>query len=229
MNLVNKLSAEMKNAVRVQDELYDKIVLPRLGEDDFPNAYKMYIEELGGFDVKAFRRCVDKITELKDSDPQKFANWAERFTYIGEYATHRNAFDDKVKEIRQMDGTQSEKQAIFDTLDRNRTRAHNGVISLFNNLNEMALENGIAQPYPTTHPFDPQNPIDRGNVADVLLKQETLLETTNLLLTSEKRVQSDSEKFRSMSFSEQLKAAKEYMQVIITNDDLKVEKPELTR
>ncbi len=47
MNLVNKLSAEMKNAVRVQDELYDKIVLPRLGEDDFPNAYKMYIEELG--------------------------------------------------------------------------------------------------------------------------------------------------------------------------------------
>lgn len=128
-----------------------------------------------------------------------------------------------------MDGTQSEKQAIFDTLDRNRTRAHNGVISLFNSLNEMALENGIAQPYPTTHPFDPQNPIDRGNVADVLLKQETLLETTNLLLTSEKRVQSDSEKFRSMSFSEQLKAAKEYMQVIITNDDLKVEKPELAR
>ena len=61
------------------------------------------------------------------------------------------------------------------------------------------------------------------------MKQETLLETTNLLLTSEKRVQSDSEKFRSMSFSEQLKAAKEYMQVIITNDDLKVEKPELAR
>ena len=116
--------------------------------------------------------------------------------------------DEKVKEIRQMDGTPAEKQAIFDTLDRNRTRAHNGVISLFNDLNDYATEHGIAQPYPTTQPFDKSNVIDRGKVADILAMHETILETTNLVLESEKRVKSEAERLRTMSLSEQLEFAK---------------------
>lgn len=208
MNLVDKLSAEMKYSAQVQDDLYESIVIPSLDTEELPDAYQHYQNELGGFDIRAFRRCVESITQLNQDNPEEFANWSDKFTYIGEYATHRNAFDEKVKEIRQMDGTPSEKQAIFDTLDRNRTRAHNGVISLFNDLNDYATEHGIAQPYPTTQPFDKSNVIDRGKVADILALHETILETTNLVLESEKRVKSESERLRTMSLSQQLEFAK---------------------
>ena len=208
MNLVEKLSAEMKYSAQVQDDLYESIVIPNLSEDTLPDAYQRYQSALGGFDIRAFRRCVESITELNRENPDEFANWSEKFTYIAEYASHRNAFDEKVKEIRQMDGTPAEKQAIFDTLDRNRTRAHNGVISLFNDLNTYATNNGISQPYPTTQPFDKGDVIDRGKVADILAAHETLLETTNLVLESEKRVKSASERLRTMSLSEQLEFAK---------------------
>lgn len=217
MNLVDKLSAEMKYSAQVQDDLYESIVITSLDTDNLPDAYQRYQSELGGFDIRAFRRCVESITQMNQDDPEGFANWSNKFTYIGEYATHRNAFDEKVKEIRQMDGTPSEKQAIFDTLDRNRTRAHNGVISLFNDLNDYATEHGIAQPYPTTQPFDKSNVIDRGKVADILALHETILETTNLLLESEKRVKSESERLRTMSLSEQLAFAKSR---VLTADDL---------
>jgi len=199
MNLVDKLSAEMKYSAQVQDDLYESIVIPSLDTDNLPDAYQRYQSELGGFDIRAFRRCVESITQMNQDDPEGFANWS------------------KVKEIRQMDGTPAEKQAIFDTLDRNRTRAHNGVISLFNDLNDYATEHGIAQPYPTTQPFDKSNVIDRGKVADILALHETILETTNLVLESEKRVKSESERLRTMSLSEQLAFAKSR---VLTADDL---------
>lgn len=217
MNLVDKLSAEMKYSVQVQDDLYESIVIPSLDTDNLQDAYQRYQNELGGFDIRAFRRCMESITQMNQDNPEEFANWSNKFTYISEYATHRNAFDEKVKEIRQMDGTPSEKQVIFDTLDRNRTRAHNGVISLFNDLNDYATKNGIAQPYPTTQPFDKSNVIDRGKVADILTIHETILETTNLVLESEKSVQSESERLRTMSLSEQLAFAKSR---ILTATDL---------
>ncbi len=216
MNLVDELSAEMKYSVQVQDDLYESIVIPNLESEELPNAYQRYQSELGGFDIRAFRRCIETITQMNQNNPEEFANWSNKFTYIGEYATHRNAFDEKVKEIRSMDGTPSEKQAIFDTLDRNRTRAHNGVISLFNDLNDYATKHGIAQPYPTTQPFDKSNVIDRGKVADILSMHETILETTNLVLESEKRVKSESERLRTMSLSEQLEFAKS--RVLTTSD-----------
>lgn len=219
MNLKNKLTAEMKHTITVQKNLYDQIVLPTLGDENFPDAYKLYLDELGGFDAQAYNKTITKITGLKESNPKEFANWADHFSYIPEYITHRNNFDEKTKEIRQMEGTPSERQAIWDTLDRNRTRAHNGVISLFNKLNEFATENKIAQPYPTIKPFDKNNAYDRERVAEILSKHTTLLEVTNSLLTQEKTIESDAERYRTMSFSELLKVAKEKM-LELTPDDL---------
>lgn len=222
MNLKTKLTAEMKHTIDVQNDLYDSIVLPALGEDDFPDAYQRYLKELGGFDAKAYNKTIERIEGLKGTNPKEFANWSERFSYIPEYITHRNNFDDKTKEIRQMDGSQADKQAIWDTLDRNRTRAHNGVISLFNSLNEFATENKIAQPYPTAKPFNKNNAYDREQVAEILSKHTTILEVTNSLLLQEKTTESDTERYRTMSFSELLKIAKEKV-VELTSDDLSLD------
>lgn len=38
MNLKNKLTAEMKHTITVQKNLYDQIVLPTLGDENFPDA-----------------------------------------------------------------------------------------------------------------------------------------------------------------------------------------------
>lgn len=218
----------MKYTIQTQNELYDTIVLPALGEETFENEYQRYLKELGGFDASAYNKTVKKIEELKESDPKEFANWAESFNYVSEYVTHRNNFDEKTKEILSGEGTPSEKQVIWDTLDRNRTRAHNGVISLFNSLNEFATTNGIAQPYPTLKEFNKNSAHDRERVAEIVSKHTPLLETTNALLVQEKTVQSDADIYRTMSFSELLTIAKEnYIEV--TNDDLNIDNNPLVR
>ena len=135
MSIIDEIQVEMKHSVDLQNELYDDIVLPALGEDNYESAYKKYMEELHGFDAQAFKKCLTEITKLNYSDPAEFANWADRFNYIPEYIVHRNEFDKKTDEINEVDGTPQDKELLFDALDRKRTRAHNGVISLFNKIN----------------------------------------------------------------------------------------------
>lgn len=209
IDLKTQLEALMKNAVKIQNEKYDEIVLPVLGDSElYQDAYRRYLDELQGFDASAFRKSVHAILELKETDPKEFANWSDRFEYVPEYSNERNAFDKKTKEIHEIDGTQADRQAIFDSLDRARTSAHNGVISLFNTLNEFATKNKIAQPYPAQKAFDKNNPMDRAHVGDVLLRQEVLLESVYKVLDSEKTVASDTEMYKNMSLKEQLEAAR---------------------
>ena len=141
MSIIDEIQVEMKHSVDLQNELYDDIVLPALGEDNYESAYKKYMEELHGFDAQAFKKCLTEITKLNYSDPAEFANWADRFNYIPEYIVHRNEFDKKTDEINEVDGSPQDKELLFDALDRKRTRAHNGVISLFNKINDRYLSN----------------------------------------------------------------------------------------
>ena len=64
------------------------------------------------------------------------------------------------------------------------------------------------QPYPTTKPFNPKDPVDRGRVADVLTKQETLLENINLIIQKEKIHESDKDRYSKMSIGELFQEAK---------------------
>ena len=203
MSLKDLVDAQMRNGINSENQLYEQYVVPALSNPDaFDLAYTQYQQSLGGFNTTAFRKCVNHIVDGKIEDAEEYADWADQFNYIAEYATARNNFDNKVKEIFEMDGTQSEKQAIFDTLDRARTKAHNGVIMLFNNLNKLADEKQWAKPYPTDKPFDPQNPRDRESVATILIRQEPLLDTVHYYLDEQKTQQSEMEKMRSMSITE---------------------------
>ena len=208
MSIIDKIQVEMKHSVDLQNELYDDIVLPALGKDNYESAYKKYMEELHGFDAQAFKKCLTEITKLNYSDPAEFANWADRFNYIPEYIVHRNEFDKKTDEINEVDGSPQDKELLFDALDRKRTRAHNGVISLFNKINEFAESKNIVQPYPTSKPFNPKDPVDRGRVADILTKQETLLENINLIIQKEKIHESDKDRYSKMSIGELFQEAK---------------------
>lgn len=181
LSLKEKAEKQLYQGVKLQDYLYDEIVLPSYlesSDDAISKAYKTYIEKLNGFDIKSFRKCVNELSEnIKVENPEKFVHFKDMFVSIAEYITYRNAFDKKRKEIFDMNGTNDDKQAIFDKLDRNRSKAHNGMIKLFNELNEFADELGISRPYLNDkHPFNPNNPEDRERAAKVLYRQETLFE-----------------------------------------------------
>lgn len=204
-DLKTQLDAQMRHAIAVQNDKYDEIVLPALGDDvAYPEAYKRYLKELNGFDAKAFRKVVDKLTELKDTDPQEFANWTSRFEYVAIYAHERDAFNKQVATLHEIDATPEEHGDLIRPYDIARTNAHNGLINLFNKLNEFAWRNELCLPYPAQKIFDKSNPLDRAHVAEVLIRQEPLLESTHQFLLSERTTISDTERYKKMSFSELL-------------------------
>lgn len=223
MTLVELIQSQMRNYEQEQKLSYEKNVMPAILSNDLDkleDSYNVYIESLNHFDVAAFRKTIAQLQE--DSD-EVLSNYSDQFQYIAKYVMERNNFDKKRKEIFEMDGTSADKQVIFDTLDRKRTTAHNGVIRLFNNLNKYAKEHGIAEPYPNRGmEYDPQNPTDRAHVADVLKNHQTLLENVNHMMMDklkENNVVSEAEKFRSMTITQLYEYAKE-RQMSNSLDDL---------
>lgn len=213
MSLVKLIQTQMRNYEREQQLSYEQTVMPVILSDDISGldeSYKKYMETLNHFDVSAFRKTV---TELQKDTTEVLSNYSDQFQYIASYAIERNNFDKKRKEIFEMDGTSADKQIIFDTLDRRRVKAHNGVIQLFNNLNHYANEHNIASPYPNMGMgYDKNNPTDRANVASVLENHQTLLESVNHMMIEElttNNVPSQAEKFRSMNIKQLYEYAKE--------------------
>lgn len=189
----------LRERIKEQDTLYDQLVLPHLEDDNLSKAYEMYIKKLDHFDIRAFRRVVTMVIE----DTEVSDEFADLFQSIPEYINYRNNFDKKTKEIFEMDGTNQDKQTIFDTLDRNRSRAHNRVIHLFNRLNEYAEQNGIAYPYPNNgEKFNPKNIYDREKVAHILGKQETLMESVNYYVQEHVQPTNPLQRLRSLSLGE---------------------------
>lgn len=223
MTLVDLIQAQMRNYEQEQKLSYEKHVIPAIVSNDLDkldSSYKVYVESLNHFDVAAFRKT---ITQLQNDSDEVLSNYSDQFQYIAKYVIERNNFDKKRKEIFDMDGTSEDKQVIFDTLDRKRTAAHNGVIRLFNNLNKYAKEHGIAEPYPNMgREYNPQNPTDRALVAEILENHQTLLENVNHIMKDELKknnIESQAEKFRSMSITQLYEYAKE-RQLSNSLDDL---------
>lgn len=213
MTLVELIQSQMRNYEQEQKLSYEKNVMPAILSNDLDkldSSYKVYVKSLNHFDVAAFRKT---ITQLQKDSKEVLSNYSDQFQYIAKYVIERNNFDKKRKEIFEMDGTTADKQVIFDTLDHKRTTAHNGVIRLFNNLNKYANEHGIAEPYPNMGmEYNPQNPTDRAHVAAVLENHQTLLENVNHIMEDELKknnVESQAEKFRSMSITQLYEYAKE--------------------
>lgn len=221
MTLREKAEALLKNNVRSQDMLYDEIVLPSFeqGDDAIDIAFKEYHKRLGGYDAKAFRGCIHKLlNDTKDNNPELFADFADRFKFVSEYASHRNVFDKKRVEILTADTSNEDKEAIFKSLDRKRTAAHNGLIGLYNKLNEFADENKLPKPYPNNGvPFNKNNPNDRELVANILRRQDPVATVVSELLLDENKLDLPSEKMSKMTLSEQLEYWKDYQSKINQN------------
>lgn len=209
------VDAQMTNAYNEQTNLYENTVGIYLTSGDYDQigqAHRAYIEKLNHFDIGAFRKVVKLLTDdIKESDPDKFANFADQFTAISDYVNARNNFNDKRKEILEADGSPSDKQAMFDSLDMRRTKAHNRLIGLINNLNHLASANGMVEPYPNDgKDFDKSNPMDRETVASILERQEPLLENVNNFIheqAEEAHIETEAEKLKTMNPSQAIQYA----------------------
>ena len=69
------------------------------------------------------------------------------------------------------------------------------------------MERGIAQPYPTDHEFDKNDPKDRNHVAMILESHEPLLDTVNQFMQETIAPQYSVEAIRVMGIKELLEYA----------------------
>lgn len=160
------------NVVEVQNKLFGKLVY---GAEDKDRAFEKYYKELLYFDAIAFRKVVKHLLENKENNVEQFKEISNAFLAIPEYLNKRNHYSRKRKELLSVEGTASDKQSLFNTLDASRTNSHNEVIELCNIINEYASKNNISKPYIHAGRFDPSNQEDRAKVAEILVKQEPLI------------------------------------------------------
>lgn len=229
-NLLDLINAQMEEGVKAQDRMYDEIVLTAMENPDktaASKAYDTYLQKINHFDIRAFRKIINIITtDIKTNEPELFEYYCDQFSSISEYSNARNNWDKKLHEINETEGTPLEKQAMWESLDKRRTRAHNKMINLFNSLNKLALEKGVAKPYPyfnsevpigrnpeeaNQYDFDPLSPIDREKAAHIMLTQETLLETVHLAIIEyrDPTKETKKERYSKMSIGEMYKEAME--------------------
>lgn len=208
---------EVKESINQQDRLYENMIVKiNLNPKSYDKHYQDYQKAIGNFNARAFRKTIDLITE----DDEVIDQFAEDFKNVSKYISARNNFGQKIKQIFEMDGSQADRQALVDVLDRNRVRAHNGVITLFNQMNRYAIEHEIAEPYPNNYqPFDRSNLDDREKVASILASHEVILERVNHLMNdiSEKRDNRKKPK-QQMSLHELLKLANAHREQTQSND-----------
>ena len=200
-NLYERVEHLLQNEKNEQDKLYEQIVVPSLGLDNFEEAYNQYQTSLGHFDARAFERTLKSILEFKDTELNRFA---DSFLSIAEYSNARNNWDDKIQEILDSDASMDAKQSAIDSLDFARSKAHNKLIHLVNTMNEFAESNGIVQPYPNNgHTFDPTKPQDREIVASIMSKHMPVMDVVNHYVQELNiSVESDYEKQRTMTITE---------------------------
>lgn len=201
-----KADAQLTQGIRAQDMLYDDIVLPALdkGDDAISIAMKEYYGKLNGFDTRAFRQCLTHIrTVVKEENPERFAMYCDQFEAIPKYSNERNNFKEKCMDIVQNVDNAYDKKELVGGLDRKRTNEHNIVIGLFNDLNELADEQGFPRPYiHDKKKFDRTSPLDREFVAKITERQEPLFDTINHLMAEENTYGSVIDKMKTMNVKE---------------------------
>lgn len=177
---MNFETGTLKQLIREQDSLYEYLFPEGYDLSTHNERYNQYLSGLNGFDARSFRRTISHLLN-SETVPSVITRG---FEAVPDYISARSNFDSKRREILEMDGTQKEKQDIFDTLDRARTRAHNGVIELFNALNQYAKDNNIAVPFVDCDTFDRNDLEDRERVANILSRMEPLMVLVNNLMST---------------------------------------------
>lgn len=228
MNEITKSAKEeMRELNTRQRQLYDKHVYSELvkgtDEETIAKAYQDYIEELNGFDSLAFDKVVDSI--LND-DQDTLDYFTTGFRYIPEYIGERSRWDNKVDELLSDDTPLHMRRDTMYAMDTVRKRAHDGVIRLFNDINDYAEKNKLAAPYPKSYShFDIDNHNHRADVAEILTQHTTVLEGVGQLV-EEKYVEvtgskeTTADKFRNMSMGELMKYVNENSKENETIDEL---------
>lgn len=214
-SVYDKLRSQIRSAKQEQNENYENIVMDKIlsgaTDEEIAKAHEEYIESLDMFDVSAFEKVIDHIAN--HASDEEIDAFTSAFKYIPDYITQRNNWNDKRLEAINADGDVASRQAMFDLMDRNRTRAHNGVIALYNRMNAYAKDNGLTAPYPTPYgEFNQTNPSHREDVAQIMTRNTPLMEISNSFVaeTFKERgfEETQAEKFKKMTFSEQLEYAK---------------------
>lgn len=172
------------NAVEKQDLLYEEIVMEALinDPDNIDSAMQKYNECINFYDIKAYRKVVQIIfNEIIRNDSSKFDYYQLRFKAIGRYAQFRNEFTTKCREVLKEEGNSKDKNDLIAKMDRRRSEQHDLIISLFNEINEIADKNKIRRPYISNKLyFNKKNPDDRNSVAQIVKVHEPLNETLRL-------------------------------------------------
>lgn len=180
-NIIQSAKQDMRTTQRDQNRLYNEHVLSKMNKgarhETIGKDYQKYITSLNGFHALAFDNVIRSI--LADDD-KVINQFSKGFKNVSDYIGKRSVWNIKMNEILQGDSPSHIKQQAVDSLDRSRTRSHNGVIDLFNNINQYAEENKLANPYPISYSyFDKDNKNHRSDVADILTRHTTLLEKVN--------------------------------------------------
>lgn len=205
----DRLREQIRSAKQEQNDSYEKIVMDKImsgaTSEEIAIAHEEYVESLGMFDVAAFEKVIDHI--INNEDDKVVDSFASSFQYVSDYITQRNNWSEKRLDAINSDGDVASRQATFDMMDRNRTRAHNGVISLYNRMNEYAQENGLTVPYPTPYgEFKPHIPDHREDVAQILTRNTPLMEISNSFVSEAFQERGFEEttvdKLKAMSLSE---------------------------
>lgn len=172
------------NAVEKQDLLYEEIVMEALinDPDNIDSAMKKYNECINFYDIKAYRKVVQVIfREIIKNDSSKYEYYQLRFKAIGRYAQFRNEFTTKCREVLKEEGNSKDKDDLINKMDRRRSEQHDLIISLFNEINEIADKNKIKRPYIYNKLyFNKTDPDDRIAVAQIVKIHEPLSETLRL-------------------------------------------------
>lgn len=212
---MRKAKNEMRHTKKEQEVLYDKHVLSRLvrGDDhnEIGDGYQEYLKEIEGFHALAFDQVIDHLLEDNDDVLDKFTS---RFESIPEYLVHRSGWQEKINDVMRSEDASHFKTESVAAMDRTRTRAHDGVINLFNKLNSYAEEKNLPLPYPMSYgEFDKDNLNHRADVADILTKHSPLLEKVNMVVQKKfqetGRTETQAEKYQKMSLGDLMALAKE--------------------
>lgn len=214
--LLRQAKNEMRQTKQEQELLYEKHVISKLVEGADPNevgeGYQDYLEDLDGFHALAFDQVIDSI--LEDDDERILDHFTTGFESVPEYLVHRSGWGEKVKNLMQDDSPTHIKSASVDSLDRSRTKAHDGVINLFNDLNSYAEDKNLPVPYPVKYgKFDKKDLNHRTDAADILSRHTPLLEKVNKVVQEKFKESGKGEtiadKYRKMSLGDLLDVAKE--------------------
>ena len=174
-----------ENSFKNQEILYENIVMDAIinDPDNVAQATKEYNEKIGNFDIAAYRKVVKILfAKLANEQSSEFDYYQLRFRALGRYAQFRNAFTTKCMEVLAQEGSSKDKNDLIDKMNRRRSEQHDLVISLFNDLNELADKNKIKRPYISNKlKFDKKLTEDRDAVATIVKIHEPLSETLRFI------------------------------------------------